>query len=60
MNELKLRLDNAKLHAEALENEAVLDWLISRGGVLDDEIGKLRSGLDFLKTLGPVVSGRQL
>ena len=50
--ELQLRFDNVKLHAEALENEAVLDWLIARGRTLDDDIGKVHSGLDLLKTTG--------
>jgi hypothetical protein len=56
--ELQLRFDNAKLHARALGNEAVLDWLIARGRALEGDIGKLRSGLKLLKRLGSVISGQ--
>jgi hypothetical protein len=56
VNELKLRFENARLQAEALENEALLDWLISRGRTLDDDISKLRSGFNLLKRLGRIVS----
>ena len=58
VNELNLRFENAKLHAEALGSEALLDWLIVRGRTLDDDIGKLRSGLNLLKRLGTVLAGQ--
>ena len=57
--ELKLRFDNVKLHAETLGNETVLDWLVVRGRTLDDDIGKVRSGLELLKTFGRITSGLQ-
>lgn len=60
VNELKSRFKSAKLYAEALENDALLEWVISRGQTLDDAIEKLRSGLDTLKTFGRVISGQQL
>ncbi len=56
--ELQLRFDNVKLHAEALGNKAVLDWLIARGRTLDDDIDKLRSGLNLLKTLERITPGQ--
>ena len=59
-NELKLRFENARLHAEALGNDALLEWLISRGRTLDEDIDKLRSGLNLLKIVGKVLSGQQL
>jgi hypothetical protein len=58
VNELKLRFENAKVHAEALGNEALIDWLIPRGRTLDDDIGKLRSGLNLLERFGKVISGQ--
>jgi hypothetical protein len=56
--QLKLRFDNVKLRAEALENKALLDWLMLRGRTLDDDIDKLRSALNLLKRLGKVMSGQ--
>jgi hypothetical protein len=56
---LKLRFGNVKLHAEALGNEAVLDWSIVRGRALDGDIGKVRSSLELLKTFGKIASGLQ-
>jgi hypothetical protein len=58
VQELKLRLENAKLHAEALGNETLLDWLISRGRTLDEDVGKLRSGVNLLKGLSTALSGQ--
>jgi hypothetical protein len=58
VKELKLRFENAKLHAEPLGNEALLDWLIARGRTLDDDIGKLRSGINLLEKLGKIISGQ--
>lgn len=58
VDELKLRFENAKLHAEALGSEALLDWLIVRGRTLEDDIGKLRSGLNLVKILGRVLGGQ--
>jgi hypothetical protein len=51
-NELKLRFENARLHADALGNAALLEWLISRGRTLDEDIDKLRSALNLLKMVG--------
>ena len=45
--ELKLRFENVKLHAEALGNKALLDWLMSRGRTLDDDIGKAHSASNY-------------
>jgi hypothetical protein len=56
--ELKARFDNVTLQAEALGNEAVLDWAILRGSALDGDIGKLRSGLSLMQRLGKVISGQ--
>jgi hypothetical protein len=58
VGELKGRFEYAKLQAEALGNKALLDWLMSRGRTLDDDIGKLRSALNLLKRLGKVMSGQ--
>jgi hypothetical protein len=56
--ELKSRFDNVTLQAEALGNEAVLDWAILRGSALDGDIGKLRSGLNLIQRLGKVIAGQ--
>jgi len=56
--ELKSRFDNVTIQSEALGNEAVLDWLIERGRTLDSDIGKVRSGLELLRTLGRITSGQ--
>jgi len=57
--ELKSRFDHVKLQAEALGNEAVLNWVIARGHALDADIGKARSGLELVKTFGRIISGQQ-
>jgi hypothetical protein len=57
--ELKLRFENVKLLAEAIGNEAVLDWLIVRGRALDADIDKVRSGLELLKDFGKIISALQ-
>ena len=58
VHELKLRFGDAKLHAEALGNEAVLDWLAGRGRALDGDIDKVRSGLELVKAFGRITSGQ--
>jgi hypothetical protein len=55
---LKLRFENVKLQAEALGNKAVLDWVIVRGRVLEEDIGKVRSGLKLLKKFARIISDR--
>jgi hypothetical protein len=56
---LKWRFDDVTLQGRGLGNEAVQDWLTARGRTLEDDIGKLRSGLILLKTLGKIISGQQ-
>lgn len=53
--ELKLQFGHVILRAEALDNEGVLNWVIERGRTLEDDIGKVRSGLNLMKTLGSVM-----
>jgi hypothetical protein len=55
--ELRSRLNDVTLRAEALKNEAVVNWVIARGQTLESDIGKLRSGLKVLNILGGVLSG---
>jgi hypothetical protein len=53
--ELKLRFGHVILRAEGLDNEGILNWVIERGRTLEDAIGKVRSGLNLMKTLGSVM-----
>ena len=57
--ELKSRFEIVKRQAEALGNEAVLDWAVARGCALDGDIKKMCSGLELVKTFGRITSGQR-
>jgi hypothetical protein len=54
--ELKMRFNNVKNFACALENEEILDWSIARGFLLDEDISRARSGLEMVRTFGRITS----
>jgi hypothetical protein len=56
---LRSKFENVKREAEFLGNEAVVDWVIARGHVLDRDIVAARSGLELVKMFGRITSGKQ-
>jgi hypothetical protein len=59
VEELKLRFNNVKVIAEELGHEAVLDWLIARGGTLEADIDKVRSGVELLRSMESVMHSQR-
>jgi hypothetical protein len=57
--ELQSRFDNVKLQGEELGNEAVLHWAAERGRTLQEDIEKLDSALELLRTLHRIISGNR-
>ncbi len=57
--ELKARFNNVRMEAEALGNDEVLTWTVTRGQTLDRDIVAARSGLELVKTFGRIISGKQ-